>query len=509
MSGLFGTLNTARSGLDANQIGLQTSSHNIANTNTEGYSRQRVDLSTKIPYAKTGVGLIGSGVQADGISRIVDDFVRSQVRDSNSDYNFNVQKSDVLALLENALHEPSDDGLITQLNNFADSLQKLADNPELDTAKTNSVQMGVALASYIQQTARQVSQVSTDTRSSLAKTVLDFNEKAEQLANLNQQLYDSHLSDEQPNDLLDQRDSLLKDMSAESNLTVSFDKYGRASLSIGDHAVVDNEKGVQTKLNVVVSNSDGKAQILPNGDETQPKQTIDGDFTVGEVVFETANGSGKYSKLAVKSGSIGGLQESLAEVESHRAELNDFAKGVVEIENIVYSDVQTPDSGFFEITDPSDPALSIKINDDLVADPGKMKVGTGDDQAEGDNGRALAMAKALKSKLDYPVDTAKLLENYNKGTLTFNNSQDGLTIPGAYNSIVTKNGISKQKADNMASAQLSALNQLEYKDQAASGVNLNEEMSDVIRFQQGFQANAKLLNVVSEMLDTLINRTGV
>ncbi len=61
----------------------------------------------------------------------------------------------------------------------------------------------------------------------------------------------------------------------------------------------------------------------------------------------------------------------------------------------------------------------------------------------------------------------------------------------------------------MASAQLSALNQLEYKDQAASGVNLNEEMSDVIRFQQGFQANAKLLNVVSEMLDTLINRTGV
>lgn len=75
--------------------------------------------------------------------------------------------------------------------------------------------------------------------------------------------------------------------------------------------------------------------------------------------------------------------------------------------------------------------------------------------------------------------------------------------------LLQKNGISKQKADNMASAQLSALNQLEYKDQAASGVNLNEEMSDVIRFQQGFQANAKLLNVVSEMLDTLINRTGV
>lgn len=509
MSGLFGTLNTARSGLDANQIALQTSSHNIANTNTDGYSRQRVDLSTKIPFSKAGVGLIGSGVQAAGISRIVDDFIRSQVRDSNSDYNFNVQKSDILGLLENALHEPSDDGLIAQLNNFADSLQKLADNPELDTAKTNSVQMGVALASYIKQTAREVAQISSDTRSSLAKNALDFNEKAEQLANLNQQLYDSHSNDEQPNDLLDQRDSLLKEMSSESDLSVSFDQYGRASVSIGKQVVVDNKEGVQIKLDVVVSGSDGQTQILPNGDETQSKQTIAGEFSVGDIIFAAADGSGNYTKLAVSSGSIGGLQESLVEVEDHRRELNDFAKGIVEIENIVYTDGQTPDSGFFEITDPNDPALSIKVNDDLVTEPGKMRVGSGEEPAAGDNARALAMVRAMKSKFNYPINTAALLASYDKDDMIFNDPSEGLTIPGAYNSIVTKNGISKQKADNMQAAQLAALNQLEYKDQAVSGVNLNEEMSDVIRFQQGFQANAKILTVVSEMLDTLINRTEV
>ncbi len=84
-----------------------------------------------------------------------------------------------------------------------------------------------------------------------------------------------------------------------------------------------------------------------------------------------------------------------------------------------------------------------------------------------------------------------------------------MSVRSYFNSIVTKNGISKQQADNTVSAQLSLLNQLEYKNQSVSGVSLNEEMSDVIRFQQGFQANARILSVVSEMLDTLINRTGV
>ena len=74
---------------------------------------------------------------------------------------------------------------------------------------------------------------------------------------------------------------------------------------------------------------------------------------------------------------------------------------------------------------------------------------------------------------------------------------------------MTKNGISKQKADNMAAAQKVVLNNLENKNESMSGVNINEEMSDVIKFQQGFQANTRVLSVIAEMLDTLVNKTGV
>ena len=73
----------------------------------------------------------------------------------------------------------------------------------------------------------------------------------------------------------------------------------------------------------------------------------------------------------------------------------------------------------------------------------------------------------------------------------------------------SKNGISKQKADNMAAAQKVVLNNLENKNESMSGVNINEEMSDVIKFQQGFQANTRVLSVIAEMLDTLVNKTGV
>ena len=111
-------------------------------------------------------------------------------------------------------------------------------------------------------------------------------------------------------------------------------------------------------------------------------------------------------------------------------------------------------------------------------------------------------------KFKTPVRDADL-DYYNESTMKFNESQDGQTFAETFNNIVTKNGTSKQKADNMAAAQKVVLNNLENKNESMSGVNINEEMSDVIKFQQGFRANNRVLSVIAEMLDTLVNKTGV
>lgn len=185
MSGLFGTLGTATSGITANQVALQTTAHNIANTNTDGYSRQRVHMTTKPPYVIAGTGTIGTGVNVTGVERVVDDFVRSQIREANSKYTYNTQKSDTLGQLEDILHEPSDDGVIKSLNTLTDSWQKLAENPELGTSKTLVVENANSFADSIHQMATQINQLHKDSISNLQKSVLDFNEKIDQLADIN------------------------------------------------------------------------------------------------------------------------------------------------------------------------------------------------------------------------------------------------------------------------------------------------------------------------------------
>ena len=93
--------------------------------------------------------------------------------------------------------------------------------------------------------------------------------------------------------------------------------------------------------------------------------------------------------------------------------------------------------------------------------------------------------------------------------MTITPQEGGLTFSGAYVDMVTKNGISKQQADQTMASQESLLTLLEQRKESVSGVSINEEVTDVIRFQRAFEANSKVISVISEMLDTLINRTGV
>ena len=164
-------------------------------------------------------------------------------------------------------------------------------------------------------------------------------------------------------------------------------------------------------------------------------------------------------------------------------ELNDFIAKIGKATNMVMTGGQNKLDGFFTLgNDPSRYALD----------------GTG---SAGDGSRALAVSWAMKTKFKTPVRDADL-DSYDESTMKFNESQDGQTFAETFNNIVTKNGISKQKADNMAAAQKVVLNNLENKNESMSGVNINEEMSDVIKFQQGFRANNRVLSVIAEMLDS-------
>lgn len=514
MSGLFGTLGTATSGITANQVALQTTAHNIANTNTDGYSRQRVHMTTKPPYVIAGTGTIGTGVNVTGVERVVDDFVRSQIREANSKYTYNTQKSDTLGQLEDILHEPSDDGVIKSLNTLTDSWQKLAENPELGTSKTLVVENANSFADSIHQMATQINQLHKDSISNLQKSVLDFNEKIDQLADINKKVFTLTSRGETPNDLLDQRDTLLKDISGLVNINTEFDEYGRTTLSVDGQTILDFKNETHNTLSVVVgTDANGNALVSDRGDSSQANVALGRQAEVGTVMLTKKDDAGNatYSEIKTSEGDMGGYQESAKEILEHMDELNDFIAKIGKVINMVMTGGKDKLDGFFTLgKDSSRYALDFKVNDAIAKDPSKIPAGKALDGTgnAGDGSRALAVSWAMKTKFKTPVSNADL-DAYNESTMKFNESQDGQTFAETFNNIVTKNGISKQKADNMAAAQKVVLNNLENKNESMSGVNINEEISDVIKFQQGFQANTRVLSVIAEMLDTLVNKTGV
>lgn len=514
MSGLFGTLGTATSGITANQVALQTTAHNIANTNTDGYSRQRVHMTTKPPYVIAGTGTIGTGVNVTGVERVVDDFVRSQIREANSKYTYNTQKSDTLGQLEDILHEPSDDGVIKSLNTLTDSWQKLAENPELGTSKTLVVENANSFADSIHQMATQINQLHKDSISNLQKSVLDFNEKIDQLADINKKVFTLTSRGETPNDLLDQRDTLLKDISGLVNINTEFDEYGRTTLSVDGQTILDFKNETHNTLSVVVgTDANGNALVSDRGDSSKSNVALGRQVEVGTVMLTKKDDAGNtaYSEIKTSEGDMGGYQESAREILEHMDEMNDFIAKIGKATNMVMTGGKNKLDGFFTLgNDPSRYALDFKVNDAIAKDPSKIPAGKAFDGtgSAGDGSRALAVSWAMKTKFKTPVSDADL-DAYDESTMKFTESQDGQTFAETFNNIVTKNGISKQKADNMAAAQKVVLNNLENKNESMSGVNINEEMSDVIKFQQGFQANTRVLSVIAEMLDTLVNKTGV
>lgn len=153
-----------------------------------------------------------------------------------------------------------------------------------------------------------------------------------------------------------------------------------------------------------------------------------------------------------------------------------------------------------------DSAGTIKVNDDISKDHSLVNAGKLENSPEGDGSRALAIARLRNTKLVFSENPSF---DYDAETMSIINDPNGVTIEGAYGNIVTIIGISKEHADNMVDNQEVLLQQLEMHRESTSGVSIDEEISDLIKYQKAYEANARVISVLTEMLDTLINRTGV
>ena len=149
MSGLSLILETARRALMSQQVGINVTSHNIANASTLGYSRQRVSFSPT-PALWERYGYLGTGVQAASVGRLRDSYLDGQVRDSNGAMNSATTQQEVLSQVEASFNEPSEAGLSTMMSKFFNSWQDLSTHPEDSSSRNGVIQQCTLLAQSFQ-----------------------------------------------------------------------------------------------------------------------------------------------------------------------------------------------------------------------------------------------------------------------------------------------------------------------------------------------------------------------
>lgn len=233
MSGLLSTLNTAKSGMNVSQVAIQTTSHNISNINTPGYSRQRVNQSASSPYSMPGknsnfgAGQIGTGAQIDDVTRIRNSFYDYQYRSESHQYGSTSVKYEYFKNIEGIFNEPSDTAISSSLNSFFNSWSELSKDPQTSGVKSVVIENGKYLSNSINSAFKRLESLEEGLDKQSEYIIDEVNSMLSQLDKLEKNIKIIQGSGKSPNDFLDQRDQLLDNLSFKLNIN---DKDVKATL---------------------------------------------------------------------------------------------------------------------------------------------------------------------------------------------------------------------------------------------------------------------------------------
>ena len=504
----FAAFQTANRALTASQTLLNITGNNIANVNTEGYTRQRVDLvslylsGSNQKYASTSKTSTSQGVVATGVSQIRDTFLDNRYRAENSDNGMYTSLTSGLTDLMNVFDEIDSDGLQTQLADFADQLETLSQSPTDEdialTVKTSAQALASILNSYAQQVVEVRDQAIYDLD---AGVVEDFNSIVESIADLNSEIKEEEINGNTPNELYDRRNTLIDELSSLAKIKVTTttqeisDSISVANLNI---SLYDETTGTSIKL--VEDGQFSKISLNTDGDTVKIELTsaiddhdtdITDHFTSGSIkgYLDVINGEGSYA------GTDGNeYRGTLYYLDA----LNTFASTFAETFNTL-NDIDTTDSlddPLFEASDGSGTitALNIAISDQWLNDTMAINAAAYGEES-GDNSNLLRMIEALDSDATF-TDSA----TGHKFTGTFSEYMTG--VVAELSSDITLN-------ENYLDTSDTVLVSLSTSRDSVSGVSLDEEGVNLMAYQKSYNAAARFMTVLDEMMDRLINETGV
>ena len=623
MANSFAGIEIGKRSLMAHASQIQTAGHNIANADTEGYSRQRVIVKAFEPIYRPDLsreqvpGQIGQGSVAESVERIRDELLEARIVEQGNLESFWETRDKYCSMLESVYNEPGGVSVRTNMDKFWDAWQELSMYPESDASRQAVVVRGETLADSVRQQYRSLRSIADQIDGDIRAVVRQANELARQISDLNDQIVRSQAMGDNPNDLMDRRDLLVAKLSSLVNVTVSQndeDEFmvhtdgqifvqgslarqidiegdasnnGYARLSWADTKIEAHFEGGTLGALVALRDKDVRGEIqslnsmaLSFADlvndvhrAASGKSGSTGlDFFVRHDFIENATGSydrdgdgaedstyvfritGSNALSAqAQIGLEGTLRLSSAEgttdvryfatdtVEDLIARINDSPsevkayldrEGHLALKGAPASDTQNPDfvirhvedsgrflTGYagllaasgedgafdfnradavatltterFSVAPVANPAAYIAVEKAITGDVSNVAAGFAGMKgyAEAGDGTAASQIAAIRNTA-VMIGKQKTFDDY-------------------FADAVTNIALKGEQAQNQLESQSRIMGDLRALRDSISGVNIDEELADIIKFQHGYNVAAKFISVQDELLDVLMNRLGV
>ncbi|PTX90927.1 flagellar hook-associated protein FlgK [Opitutus sp. ER46] len=463
MAGLFATLNSTVKAITAHSAALETTGKNLANVNNTSYARQRVIYGDRGTIA-TPTGAESLGLEALGVQQLRDQLLDLQVaREISITSGYEAEQKGYqraqAALgqsIESTTTGTSDSGIGAALDNFFNSFQSLAGSPTSDGVRETLLQNATILTDRLQLADQRLQQVQDDLDTQITTDVSTVNDLLNTIAELNEQISRFEVNAAGTAvDLRDQRQARLEELAAKLPVTVK---------DLGDGT-----------LQLSAKDTSGVSVMLVNGATVDNTVSFDGTQITAGTPAATLN---------LASGSIqGSLKAKTGAVQTLRDNLDALAGQLITSVNAAYNPSSVAGGNFFNGTE----AGSIAVVGTITS----ASLKAGDGSASGNNSIALAIA-GLASKT-FSISGGAAIDG---------------TFVGFYSKSVASIGQSLSAANSRVEDQNNIEELVRKQRDGVSGVSMDEELADLLKFQRAFQASSRVFNVVDELLDTVVNRLG-
>lgn len=579
MANIFGILQTGISGLFVSQSGIDVTGHNIANLNTEGYSRQRAVITTESPLNVTP-GPFGRGAKLDSIRRTFDDVLARTIRNESSNLSYwnNLKTSlERLNIHFNELEAGS--GLGDSLKDYFNAWSDLSNNPpdnsdESLVKRRTLIEKSVTLTQKIQESYNNIENLRTEKDRNISLKIDKINDIANNIAYLNYQIAKYEAGGNVANDLRDKRELALNELSEIVNI-VSSEKYdGQLSVFIGGIAIVDSAQA--NKLYAVENDKNSSHYDIYwgsfgiNKPQVNITDKITGGAVYGEIkvrdaylkryaeqlddlavsIINTTNqlhslgqGLDRFDQITSNNGVINPSYKFSEDAGKFQSQIN---KGTFRI--AVYNS-EGQISNYYDIDiDPEKDSLNSIINKISSADndPNGGRI-----QAYISSNNTVKIVAEDGYTFTFKEDTTNFLvaaglNSFFNGTsakdmvvssLVLNNSRfiatsltgepgdnqnalnmsnikfkplsNGITIDEFYTVFISSMANDKSQVDTFYSTKQNVVTELKIKMDQIQGVSMDEEYTNLIKYQKAYEANARFITAVDQMIDRLINNTGL